>query len=461
MAITKLLIANRGEIAVRIIRAARELGIRTVQVYSAADASSLAVQLADEAVEIGPPAAKKSYLDVDAVLMAARDTRADGIHPGYGFLAENADFADAVEQAGIAFVGPTGEMIRTMGDKASARKAAERAGVPTVPGSDGVITDMKAATELASQIGYPVMIKATAGGGGRGIRIAETPEEFASLAPQAVAEAKAAFGDGGLYLEKLIGKARHIEVQILGDGTNFIHCYERECSLQRRRQKVWEEAPSSALSDKVRDDLCQSAVALARAVGYRGAGTVEYLYDDESGEFYFIEMNTRIQVEHPVTEAITGIDLVAEMIAIGGGAPLSISQDQVTVRGHSIEVRINAEDPANDFMPYPGTVEKLRIPGGPGVRFDHMLYHGYQIPPFYDSLLGKLIIHADTRDKAIERLKRAAGELDLGDLKTTTPLFLALAEAGDVRRGDVHTKWLEPWLEANGHQLVNTGGNGS
>lgn len=461
MAITKLLIANRGEIAVRIIRAARELGIRTVQVYSAADASSLAVQLADEAVEIGPPAAKKSYLDVEAVLKAARDTGAVGIHPGYGFLAENADFADAVEQAGIAFVGPTGEMIRTMGDKASARKAAERAGVPTVPGSDGVITDMKAATELASQIGYPVMIKATAGGGGRGIRIAETPEEFASLAPQAAAEAKAAFGDGGLYLEKLIGKARHIEVQILGDGTNFIHCYERECSLQRRRQKVWEEAPSSALSDRVRDDLCRSAVALARAVGYRGAGTVEYLYDDESGEFYFIEMNTRIQVEHPVTEAITGIDLVAEMIAIGGGAPLSISQDQVTVRGHSIEVRINAEDPANDFMPYPGTVEKLRIPGGPGVRFDHMLYHGYQIPPFYDSLLGKLIIHADTRDKAIERLKRAAGELDLGTLKTTTPLFLALAEAGDVIRGDVHTKWLEPWLEANGHQLVNTGGNGS
>ncbi|WP_299867201.1 acetyl-CoA carboxylase biotin carboxylase subunit [uncultured Hoeflea sp.] len=461
MAITKLLIANRGEIAVRIIRAARELGIRTVQVYSAADASSLAVQLADEAVEIGPPAAKKSYLDVEAVLKAARDTGADGIHPGYGFLAENADFADAVEQAGIAFVGPTGEMIRTMGDKASARKAAERAGVPTVPGSDGVITDMKAATELTSQIGYPVMIKATAGGGGRGIRIAETPEEFASLAPQAAAEAKAAFGDGGLYLEKLIGKARHIEVQILGDGTNFIHCYERECSLQRRRQKVWEEAPSSALSDKVRDDLCRSAVALARAVGYRGAGTVEYLYDDENGEFYFIEMNTRIQVEHPVTEAITGIDLVAEMIAIGGGAPLSISQDQVTVRGHSIEVRINAEDPANDFMPYPGTVEKLRIPGGPGVRFDHMLYHGYQIPPFYDSLLGKLIVDADTRDKAIERLKRAAGELDLGKLKTTTPLFLALAEAGDVRRGDVHTKWLEPWLEANGHQLVNTGGNGS
>lgn len=461
MAITKLLIANRGEIAVRIIRAARELGIRTVQVYSAADASSLAVQLADEAVEIGPPAAKKSYLDVEAVLKAARDTGADGIHPGYGFLAENADFADAVEQAGIAFVGPTGEMIRTMGDKASARKAAERAGVPTVPGSDGVITDMKAATELASQIGYPVMIKATAGGGGRGIRISETPEEFASLAPQAAAEAKAAFGDGGLYLEKLIGKARHIEVQILGDGMNFIHCYERECSLQRRRQKVWEEAPSSALSDKVRDDLCQSAVALARAVGYRGAGTVEYLYDDESGEFYFIEMNTRIQVEHPVTEAITGIDLVAEMIAIGGGAPLSISQDQVTARGHSIEVRINAEDPANDFMPFPGTVDELRIPGGPGVRFDHMLYLGYQIPPFYDSLLGKLIVHADTRDKAIERLKRAAGELDLGKLKTTTPLFLALVEAGDVRRGDVHTKWLEPWLESNGHQLVNTGGNGS
>jgi len=457
MDITKLLIANRGEIAVRIIRAAQELGIKTVQVYSVADATSLAVQLADEAVEIGPPAAKKSYLNVEAVLKAAKDTGADGIHPGYGFLAENADFADAVEAAGISFVGPTGDMIRTMGDKASARKAAENADVPTVPGSDGIITDLDAAAELAEQIGYPVMIKATAGGGGRGIRVAETAQEFVELAPQASAEAAAAFGDGGLYMEKLIGRARHIEVQILGDGSDFIHCFERECSLQRRRQKVWEEAPSSALSEDVREKLCSSAVALARAVGYRGAGTVEYLYDDESGKFFFIEMNTRIQVEHPVTESITGIDLVAEMILIAGGNPLSIKQEDIAVRGHSIEVRINAEDPANNFMPFPGVVGDLRIPGGPGVRFDHMLYQGYQIPPFYDSLLGKLIVHADCRDAAITRLKRAVSELSFGDLKTTTPLFLVLAEAEDVRSGTIHTKWLEPWLEVNEEKLASIG----
>ncbi|USG61594.1 acetyl-CoA carboxylase biotin carboxylase subunit [Sneathiella marina] len=459
MAITKLLIANRGEIAVRIIRAAQDLGIKTVQVYSIADATSLAVQMADEAVEIGPPAAKKSYLNADAVLKAAKDTGADGIHPGYGFLAENADFADAVEAAGISFVGPTGDMIRTMGDKASARRAAENAGVPTVPGSDGIITDMDEAADLAEQIGYPVMIKATAGGGGRGIRVAETAEEFAELAPQASAEAAAAFGDGGLYMEKLIALARHIEVQILGDGTDFIHCYERECTLQRRRQKVWEEAPSSALSEDVREKLCSSAVALARAVGYRGAGTVEFLYDDESGRFFFIEMNTRIQVEHPVTESITGIDLVAEMIQIAGGEPLSIKQEEIVVRGHSIEVRINAEDPANNFMPFPGVVDDLRIPGGPGVRFDHMLYHGYQIPPFYDSLLGKLIVHAESRSSAITRLKRAVAELNFGELKTTTPLFLLLAEAEEVRSGNIHTNWLEPWLETNEAKLASIGDN--
>ena len=459
MSIEKLLIANRGEIAVRIIRAAKELGIKTVQVYSQADAASLAVEMADEAVEIGPAAAAKSYLDVDAVLKAAKDTGADAVHPGYGFLAENADFADAVEAAGMAFVGPTGDMIRSMGDKASARKAAESANVPTVPGSDGVIEDMGAAQTLATSIGYPVMIKATAGGGGRGIRVAESAEEFAILAPQASAEAKAAFGDGGLYLEKLIDEARHIEVQILGDGKNFVHCYERECSLQRRRQKIWEEAPSSALTNEVREKLCSSAVALARAVNYRGAGTVEYLYDDKSGEFYFIEMNTRIQVEHPVTEAIVGIDLLAEMIKIAGGEPLSVAQDDIVVRGHAIEVRINAEDPANNFMPFPGIVGDMRSPGGPGVRFDHMLYQGYQIPPFYDSLLGKLIVHANNRADAINRLTRAVGELKLGDIKTTAPMFLALAEDPDVNSGAVHTKWLEPWLEGNSDKLSNKGGS--
>ena len=458
MSITKLLIANRGEIAVRIIRAANELGIKTVQVYSQADATSLAVEMADEFVEIGPAPAAKSYLNVEAVLKAAKDTGADAVHPGYGFLAENAEFADAVEAAGMIFVGPTGQMIRSMGDKASARKVAEGANVPIVPGSDGVIEDMDAAKALASSIGYPVMIKATAGGGGRGIRVAENAEEFATLAPLASAEAKAAFADGGLYIEKVINDARHIEVQILGDGKNFVHCYERECSLQRRRQKVWEEAPSTALSKEVREKLCSSAVALAAAVNYRGAGTVEYLYDDISGDFYFIEMNTRIQVEHPVTEAIVGVDLLAEMIKIAGGEPLSFSQDDIVVRGHAIEVRINAEDPANKFLPSLGVVAEMRSPGGPGVRFDHFLYQGYKILPFYDSLLGKLIIHADTRKGAISRLIRALKELKLGELKTTAPLFVALADDPDVEAGAVHNKWLEQWLENNNAKLTQQEG---
>ncbi|MCB1434328.1 MAG: ATP-grasp domain-containing protein, partial [Alphaproteobacteria bacterium] len=329
MPITKLLIANRGEIAVRIIRAAKELGIRTVQVHSLADADSLAVKMADEAVNIGPPHAAKSYLNVDNILKAAKDTGADAVHPGYGFLAENANFADAVKAAGLVFVGPEGESIRIMGDKVAARAAAEAAGVPVVPGSDGRVDDPERARLVAEAIGFPVMIKAAAGGGGRGIRVAHDLSEFETLMPQASAEAKAAFGDGGLYIEKVIEKARHIEVQILGDGQRAIHCFERECSLQRRRQKVWEEAPSAVLPQEVRDKLCASAVALAEAVKYRGAGTLEYLYDDQTHHFYFIEMNTRIQVEHPVTEMITGIDLVREMIRVAGGAPLSISQDDV------------------------------------------------------------------------------------------------------------------------------------
>ncbi|WP_282606155.1 acetyl-CoA carboxylase biotin carboxylase subunit [Pelagibius sp. Alg239-R121] len=453
MPINKLLIANRGEIAVRIIRAARDLGIRTVQVYSSADAQSLAVELADEAVEIGPPQAAKSYLKVDAILEAARQSGADAIHPGYGFLAENAEFADAVEAAGVAFVGPSGDTIRAMGDKATARRAAKNAGVPTVPGSDGLLEDLSEARAIAEAIGFPVMIKATAGGGGRGIRVAETAVEFEQLASQAAAEAKAAFGDGGLYLEKVIERARHIEVQILGDGQRFVHCFERECSLQRRRQKVWEEAPAAVLAPDTREQLCASAVALAKSVDYRGAGTIEYLYDDVTGAFYFIEMNTRIQVEHPVTEQITGIDLVAEMIRIAAGEPLSLRQSDISISGHAIEVRINAEDPANGFMPFPGVVADLRVPGGPGVRFDHMLYSGYQIPPFYDSLLGKLIVSGETREHAIARLKRAASELQTDGLKTTTPLFLALAEDEELLRGQVHTRWLEPWLETNAEKL--------
>ena len=453
MSIKKLLIANRGEIAVRIIRAAKELGIKTVQVHSAADAEMLAVKMADEAVNIGPPHAAKSYLNIENILKAAKDTGADAVHPGYGFLAENAGFADAVEAAGLIFIGPKGDSIRVMGDKVAARVAAEAAGVPVVPGSEGRVDDPEQAKHIAMAIGFPVMIKAAAGGGGRGIRIAHDMTEFETLMPQASAEAKAAFGDGGLYIEKVIERARHIEVQILGDGKRAVHCFERECSLQRRRQKVWEEAPSAVLPQSVREKLCASAVALAEAVNYRGAGTLEYLYDDQTQHFYFIEMNTRIQVEHPVTEMITGLDLVKEMIRICGGEPLRYTQSQITMRGASIEVRINAEDPARNFMPAPGTVTALRVPGGPGTRFDTMLYQGYQVPPFYDSLLGKLIVWDETREGAIARMARALSELEVEGLSTTKPLHQLLAEDGNVARADFHTRWLEPWLEANAHRL--------
>jgi acetyl-CoA carboxylase, biotin carboxylase subunit len=453
MAIRSLFIANRGEIAVRIIRAARELGIRTIQAHSSADAVSLAVKLADEAVNIGPPHAAKSYLNIPAIIAAAQKSGADAIHPGYGFLAENAGFAEAVDKAGLIFVGPSPRAIRTMGDKVEARIAAEKAGVPVVPGSGGRIDDLNKATEIAERIGFPVMIKAAAGGGGRGIRIAGNRQEFEQLLPQAQGEALAAFGDGGLYIEKVITRARHIEVQVLGDGERAIHCFERECSLQRRRQKVWEEAPSPVLPDDVRQKLCASAVALAEAVHYRGAGTIEYLYDDETHEFYFIEMNTRIQVEHPVTEFITGLDLMREMILIAGGEKLRHQQKDIRRQGHSIEVRINAEDPARNFTPFPGTVAGFAVPGGPGTRFDTMLYDGYQVPPFYDSLLGKLIVWDETRGQAIDRLKRALSELDIGGLKTTKPLHQLLADDPQVREGKFHTRWLEPWLEANATRL--------
>ena len=449
----KLLVANRGEIAVRVIRAAQDLGIATVAIYSDADRDSLHVQIADEAVHVGPPAARKSYLNVAAILKAAKDTGADAVHPGYGFLAENADFADACVAAGLAFVGPSGEAIRTMGDKVAARSAAHAAGVPVVPGSMGRV-DLDEARHVMMDTGFPVMIKAAAGGGGRGIRIANDLAEFEAAFPQAAAEALAAFGDGGLYMEKVIGKARHIEVQVLGDGADAVHCWERECSLQRRRQKVWEEAPSRALSDRIRDELCASAVRLTRAVGYSGAGTIEYLYDDEADRFYFIEMNTRIQVEHPVTEMITGIDLVAEMLRIAGGEPLRPKQSDIVVRGHAIEVRLNAEDPSRDFAPFPGTVTALRVPGGPGVRFESMLYAGYTVPPFYDSLLAKLVVHADSREAAITRLVRALSETRIDGLRTTKPLFLALADDPAVQANAVHTRWLEGWLETHSARLV-------
>jgi len=454
MTIHKLLIANRGEIAVRIIRAARELGIATVQIYSKADSDSLAVRLADESIEIGPAQASKSYLNRDAILAAARATGADAIHPGYGFLAENAEFAAAVEEAGLIFVGPTARSIRLMGDKVAAREAAAAAGVPTVPGSRGRLASAEAAFAFVETTDFPVMIKAAAAGGGRGIRIARSAEEFHHLMPQAQAEALAAFGDGGLYVEKLVEGARHIEVQVLGDGHDVIHCFERECSLQRRRQKVWEEAPSPSLTPAIREKLCTSAVALAKAVHYRGAGTLEYLYDERCGQFYFLEMNTRIQVEHPVTEMVTGIDLVREMIRIAGGERLRIRQDQVQLRGHSIEVRINAEDPAKNFMPNPGTVTTLGVPGGNGVRFDSMLYPGYTVPPFYDSLLGKLIVHDEDRASAIRRLARALSELTIDGLVTTKSLHQVLVRDTDVQAARFHTAWLEPWLEANAARLA-------
>jgi len=453
-AIKTLLIANRGEIAVRIIRAARELGIRTVQAHSAADANSLAVKLADVAVNVGPAQASKSYLAIDAILAAAREHQVDAVHPGYGFLAENADFADAVEAAGLIFVGPPGSVIRLMGDKAAAREIAAKTGVPTVPGSDGRIDAPEEAREIAARLGYPVMIKAAGGGGGRGIRIVNDRAELDRLAPQASVEAKAAFGDGGLYLEKVIERARHIEVQVLGDGRDVVHLFERDCSLQRRRQKLWEEAPAANLPDEIRARLCACAVQLARAVSYRGAGTLEFLYDETTRDFYFIEMNTRIQVEHPVTEFITGIDLVREMIKIAGGEPLALRQADIRCIGHSIECRINAEDPAKDFMPSPGIVSGLRVPGGPGVRFDSMLYAGYAVPPFYDSLIGKLIVWDECRAAAIERMLRALGEFEIEGLKTTIGLHQALARDADVRACRFDTRFLERWLEANVSHLA-------
>lgn len=448
MAIERLFIANRGEIAVRIVRAAQALGIHTIQAHSEADADMLAVKLADEAVCIGPAPSKDSYLNIDAILAAAQAAGADAIHPGYGFLSESPAFARAVEATGMIFVGPSADTIERMGDKVAARQAAQAAGVPVVPGSDGRVDGVEATLAVAETVGFPVMIKAAAGGGGRGIRIANSAEELAALAPQARAEAEAAFGDGGLYVERAILAPRHIEVQILGDGTNAVHCYERECSLQRRRQKVWEEAGAVCLDDETREALCASAVALARAVDYRGAGTLEYLYDEASNAFYFIEMNTRIQVEHPVTEMITGVDLVAEMIRVCGGAPLSVTQDQITKTGHAIEVRICAEDPYNNFMPWPGQIKTLVEPAGPGVRFDHFLSEGYQIPPFYDSLIGKVIVHADTREAAIEKLVGALTEMVIDGTKHTAPLHLALAADPEVRAGAFHTQWLEPWLDA-------------
>ncbi len=446
--IDRLLVANRGEIAVRIIRAAKELGITTIAAHSDADEQSLAVQLADESVNIGAPHARKSYLNHEAILAAARDHKADAVHPGYGFLSENAEFARAVTEAGLIWVGPDAETIGRMGHKAEAIATARAAGVPVVPGSQGLLATAEDGVAAAEAIGFPVLIKAAAGGGGRGIRIATEESELVDGIASAQQEAEAAFGDGGVYLERFIPHARHIEVQVLGDGVDAVHFYERDCSLQRRRQKIWEEAPAAILDAETRNSLCDSAVALARSVNYRGAGTVEYLFDPETGDYFFIEMNTRIQVEHPITEEICGVDLIAAMIQVAQGEPLPYRQDDIRPRGHAIEVRINSEDPERDFMPAPGTIAEVRWPAGPGVRIDSMVYAGYQIPPYYDSMIGKLIVWAEDRDRALARLGRALSELELTGLKTTLPFFERLLTEDDVRNNTFHTTWIEQLLEA-------------
>lgn len=445
--IRKLLVANRGEIAVRIIRAAQGLGIPTVAACSEADVDALPARLADEVRVIGPARADRSYLNGEALIAAALDSGADAIHPGYGFLSENAAFAQAVVEAGLVFVGPDAATIRQMGDKAEARRTAKAAGVPVVPGSPGELDSLEAALACAVEVGYPLLIKASAGGGGRGIRIAHDAEELAREFPLAQREAQAAFGSGAVYLERFIRQARHIEVQVLGDGQHAVHLFERECSLQRRRQKVFEEAPSPALSEAQRAALCESAVRLARQIGYRGAGTLEYLFDAVSGEFFFIEMNTRLQVEHPVTEMITGVDLVREQIRIAAGLPLSFTQDDIHFDGHAIEVRINAEN-AETFTPSPGTITDFHAPGGLGVRLDSAIYAGYSIPPYYDSLIGKLIVHGRDREEALARLKRSLGEMVIGGVDTTIPLFQKLLQEPDILSGDYDIHWLEKWAAA-------------
>jgi acetyl-CoA carboxylase biotin carboxylase subunit len=442
----KVLIANRGEIAVRVIRACRELEFATVAVYSTADEEALHVRLADEAVCIGPPHARDSYLNVTAVLAAATQAGADAVHPGYGFLAENAAFAAACNDAGLVFVGPKPEAIAAMGDKAEARRLARRAGVPTIPGSEGTAS-LDDALEAAAQVGYPVMVKAAAGGGGRGIRVARDAGELTDMVGQAAMEAGAAFGDASLYVEKLLVDARHVEVQVLGDRAgNLIHLFERECSMQRRRQKILEESPSPALDQAAREAITEAALSLARAADYTSAGTVEFLVD-RNGSFYFIEMNTRIQVEHPVTELVTGVDLVKEQLRVAAGEPLSVGQEEVALEGWSLEFRINAEDPERSFLPSPGQIVTLELPGGPGVRVDTAAYAGYHVPPYYDSLLAKLIVWGRDRDEAVARGRRALREFRIDGVKTTIPFHLDLLEDDAFLSGDYHVEFLERRLD--------------
>ena len=442
--IEKLLIANRGEIALRIHRACHEMGIKTVAVHSTADTDAMHVRLADQAVCIGPPSAADSYLNIPAIISAAEISGADAIHPGYGFLSENARFADIVEEHDIIFVGPKPEHIRTMGDKVEAKRTAGKLGLPLVPGSDGAVTEIADGKRIAAEIGYPVIVKAASGGGGRGMKVVTGPDDLESLMSQARTEAKAAFGDDTVYIEKYLGNPRHIEFQIFGDGQgNAVHLGERDCSLQRRHQKVLEEAPSPVITATERMRMGGVVSKAMADMAYRGAGTIEFLWED--GEFYFIEMNTRLQVEHPVTEMITGIDLVREQIRVAEGKPLSVTQDEIEFVGHAIECRINAED-AKTFAPSPGLVNYFHAPGGMHVRFDSGLYAGYRIPPYYDSMIGKLIVYGKTREAAMMRLRRALEETVIDGVKTTIPLHQALLAEPDIQNGDYTIKWLEEWL---------------
>ncbi|MFA7440279.1 MAG: acetyl-CoA carboxylase biotin carboxylase subunit [Sphingomonadaceae bacterium] len=440
----KILIANRGEIALRIHRAARDLGIRTVAVHSTADANAMHVRLADETICIGPPTASDSYLNIPNIIAAAEIAQADAIHPGYGFLSENARFAEIVEEHKLAWIGPSPHHIRVMGDKVAAKRTAGELGLPLVPGSDGAVETVEEAREIAGHLGYPVLVKAASGGGGRGMKVVENAAMLEGAFQQARNEARAAFADDTVYLEKYLKNPRHIEFQIFGDGKgNAIHLGERDCSLQRRHQKVLEESPSPALGDADRQRMGTRCADAMAKMQYRGAGTIEFLWED--GEFYFIEMNTRLQVEHPVTEMLTGLDLVREQIMVAAGHPLSVTQDQVRFSGHAIECRINAENPQT-FAPSPGRVHLFHAPGGPGVRIDSALYDDYVVPPYYDSLVAKLIVHADTRADALQRLRRALEEMVIDGINTTLPLHMRLLDEPDFISGDYSIKWLETLL---------------
>jgi len=443
----KILIANRGEIALRVVRACREMGVKSVAVHSTADSDAMHVRMADEAICIGPPASAQSYLSFPAIISACEITGAQAIHPGYGFLSENAAFVQAIEDHGLTFIGPTAEHIRIMGDKITAKDTMKALGVPCVPGSDGGVPTLKDAQRVGAEIGYPVIIKATAGGGGRGMKVAQTEADMEKAFHSARSEAKAAFGNDEVYIEKYLTTPRHIEIQVFGDGKgNAVHLGERDCSLQRRHQKVFEEAPGPIITPELRariGKVCADAVA---AINYIGAGTIEFLFEND--EFYFIEMNTRLQVEHPVTEAVFGVDLVREQLRVASGLPMSFTQDDLRINGHAIEVRINAEKLPN-FAPCPGTITQYHAPGGLGVRMDSALYDGYRIPPYYDSLIGKLIVHGRDRPEALARLGRALGELIVDGVDTTIPLFHALLAEPAVQSGDYNIHWLEHWLETN------------